>query len=169
MDDSERTFSSEPSSSAMRARAFAWVFTRSCQSTGVFAEAAIVFPLRAMLTAGITRETSPARCPAAWGAAQLSAGIAIRIESNSASPKADGDFVFIKDSPGFTTVSIVVTGGRHKCQRQTGRLLPTLYMLLWAHSADIPSTPKLKYCTAHLVISSPPAAKLFHSAKNPAH
>jgi hypothetical protein len=27
--------------------------------------------------------------------------MAIRIESNSASPKADGDFVFIKDSPGL--------------------------------------------------------------------
>src|SRR5216684_1423014 len=102
MADSEPTFSTEPSSSAMRARAFIWVFTRSCQSTAVFADAVMVFPLRAMLTAGITRETSPARCPAAWGAAQTSAGIAIRNESNKARPKAYGDFVFIEDSPGFT-------------------------------------------------------------------
>src|SRR5690349_13145308 len=99
MDDSEPTLSTEPSSNEMRARAFAWVFTRSCQSTAVFAEAGMVFPLRAMLTAGITRETSPARCPAACGAAQTSAGIEMRKESSSASPKAYGDFIFIKDSP----------------------------------------------------------------------
>src|SRR6266436_3006533 len=102
MDDSEPTFSTEPSSRAMRARAFTCVFTRSCQSTGVFAEALMVFPLRAMLTAGITRETSPARCPAAWGAAHTSAGIDIKNEINRASPKAYGDFVFIEDSPEFT-------------------------------------------------------------------
>src|SRR6266849_8640711 len=102
MDDSEPTFSTEPSSSAMRARAFTWVFTRSCQSTGVFADAVMVFPLRAMFTAGITRETSPARCPAAWGTAQTSAGMEIRNERSKASPKACGDFVFIADSPGFT-------------------------------------------------------------------
>src|SRR4029077_3236521 len=124
MDDSEPTFSTEPSSSAMRARAFTCVFTRSCQSTAVFAEAVMVFPLRAMLTAGITRETSPARCPAAWGAAQTFAGIAIRIESRSASPQAYGDFVFIKDSPGLHPVCIVVTGERRDCQRQTRNLLP---------------------------------------------
>src|SRR6266481_5576942 len=99
MDDSEPTFSTEPSSSAMRARAFTCVFTRSCQSTAVFAEAVMVFPLRAMFTAGITRETSPARCPVAWGAAQTSAGIEIRNESHKASPKAYEDFVFIEDSP----------------------------------------------------------------------
>src|SRR6266852_8008584 len=106
MDDSEPTFSTEPSSSAMRARAFTWVFTRSCQSTGVFADAVMVFPLRAMFTAGITRETSPARCPADWGAAQTSAGIEIRNDSNRASPKAYGDVVFIEDSPGLQPVSI---------------------------------------------------------------
>src|SRR6267143_1523377 len=130
MDDSQPTFSTEPSSSAMRARAFTRVFTRSCQSTAVFAEAVIVFPLRAMFTAGITRETSPARCPAAWGAAQTSAGIEIRNESNTAIPKAYGDFVFIEDSPGFKPVSIVVTGESRTCQRQTRSPLPTLYMLL---------------------------------------
>src|SRR5712692_5017750 len=102
MDDSEPTFSTEPSSSAMRARAFTWVFTRSCQSTAVFADAVMVFPPRAMFTAGITRETSPARSPAAWGAAQTSAGMEIRNESSKASPKACGDFVFIEDSPGST-------------------------------------------------------------------
>jgi len=62
----------------------------------------MVFPLRAMLTAGITRETSPARCPAAWGAAHTSAGIEIKSESDKASPNAHGDFVFIEDSPDFT-------------------------------------------------------------------
>src|SRR5947209_10149901 len=102
MEDSEPTFSTEPSSRAIRARAFTWVFNRSCQSTGVFAEALMVFPLRAMLTAGITRETSPARCPAACGAAQTSAGIDSKNESNRASPKAHGDFVFIEDSPEYT-------------------------------------------------------------------
>src|SRR5437764_14545145 len=102
MDDSEPTFSTEPSSSAMRARAFAWVFTRSCQSTAVFAEAVMVFPLRAMFTAGITRETSPARCPPACGAAQTFAGIAMRNVSNRAIPKAYGDVVFLHDSRGVT-------------------------------------------------------------------
>src|SRR2546421_12289573 len=105
MDDSEHTFSTEPSSSARRARALACVFTSSCQSTAVFAEAVMVFPLRAMFTAGITRETSPARCPAAWGAAQTSAGIAMKNDSDRASPKAYGDFVFIEDSPGVTCPS----------------------------------------------------------------
>jgi hypothetical protein len=55
-----------------------------------------------MFTAGITRDTSPARCPADWGAAEISAGIEIRNESNIAGPKAYGDFVFIEDSPDFT-------------------------------------------------------------------
>src|SRR3982074_1496892 len=110
MDDSEPTFSTEPSSSAIRARAFAWVFTRSCQSTAVFADAVMVLPLRAILTAGIPRETAPARCPAACGAAQTSAGIETRKDSKKASPKAYGDFIFIEDSPDFKPVSIVVTG-----------------------------------------------------------
>src|SRR6266550_7335650 len=104
MDDSEPTFSTNRRP-ARGARALACVFTRSCQSTAVFAEAVMVFPLRAMFTAGITRETSPARCPAAWGAAQTSAGIAMRNDSNRASPKAYGDFVFIEDSPGVTRPS----------------------------------------------------------------
>src|SRR5580692_6617923 len=99
MEDSEPTLSTEPSSRAMRARAFTCVLTRSCQSTTDFVEAVMVFEPRAMLTAGITRETSPARCPAAWGAAQVSAGIVMRNESSKATPKAKGDFVFIGDSP----------------------------------------------------------------------
>src|SRR5258705_9085341 len=102
MDESEPTFSTEPSSSAIRARAFTWVFIRSCQSMAVFADAVMVFPLRAMFTVGITRETSPARWPAAWGAVQTSAGVEMRSESDRASPKAYGDFVFIEDSFGFT-------------------------------------------------------------------
>src|SRR5437773_1593050 len=91
MDDSEPTLNTEPSSSAMRARAFTWVLTRSSQSTEVFADAVMVFPLRAIFTAGITRETSPARCTADWGAAQTSIGIAISNESSKASPKANAD------------------------------------------------------------------------------
>ena len=90
----------------------------------------MVFPLRAMFTAGITRETSPARCPAAWGAAQTSAGIAMKNDSNRASPKAYGDSVFIEDSPALQPVSIVVTDEPRTCQRQTGSGLPTRYMLL---------------------------------------
>src|SRR5258708_39950640 len=87
----------------MHAHAFNWVFTRSCKSTAVFADAVMDFPLRAMFTAGITRDTSPARGPADWGAAQTSAGIEITNERNTASPKAYGDFIFIEDSPCFTT------------------------------------------------------------------
>src|SRR5260370_33101934 len=97
----EPTFSPDPSSSAMRARVFIWVFPRSCQSTAVFADAVVVFPPRAMLTAGITRETSPARAPAACGAAQMSPGIEIRNESSKVSPKAYGDFDVIEDAAGF--------------------------------------------------------------------
>jgi hypothetical protein len=50
-----------------------------------------------MLTAGINRETSPARCPDVWGVAHVSAGITSTNESNTA--RAVGDFVFIEDSP----------------------------------------------------------------------
>src|SRR5437773_9487221 len=99
IDDSEPTRNTEPSSSAMRARAFTWVLTRSSQSTEVFADAVMVFPLRAIFTAGITRETSPARCTADWGAAQTSVGIATSNESSKASPKAKRGFIFIEDSP----------------------------------------------------------------------
>ena len=121
----------------MRARAFAWVFTRSCQSTAVFAEAVMVFPLRAMFTAGITRETSPARCPPAWGAAQTSAGIAMRNDSNRASPKAYGDFVFIEDSPGLAACIYRSYWRAPDLSTLNGEPLPTLYMLLWAHAAGI--------------------------------
>src|SRR6266403_3614520 len=55
-------------------------------------------------------------------------------DSNRASPKAYGDFVFIEDSPGLQPVPIVVTGEPRTCQRQTGSRLPTLYMLLCAHA-----------------------------------
>src|SRR6266576_294925 len=112
MDDSEPTLNTEPSSSAMRARAFTWVLTRSSQSTEVFADAVMVFPLRAIFTTGITRETSPARCTADWGAAQTSVGIATSNESSKASPKANRDFIFIEDSPGFITVRVVSQGSK---------------------------------------------------------
>src|ERR1043166_2905684 len=58
IDDSEPTFKIDPSSNATRARALACVFTTSCQSTTVLAEAEIVFAPRAMLTAGIIRDRS---------------------------------------------------------------------------------------------------------------
>src|SRR5205814_10641902 len=58
---SDLTLSTEPSSSAIRARAFTWVFTMSSQFTTVFAAAEMVLALRAMFTAGMMRETSPAR------------------------------------------------------------------------------------------------------------
>src|SRR5437016_9386396 len=149
MDDSEPTFSTEPSSSAMRARAFTWVFTRSSQSTAVFADALMVFPLRAMFTSGITRETSPARCPAGWGAAQMSAGIAIRDDNNRASPKAYGDFVFIEDSPGFAACIYRSYSGEHPtCQRLTGSALPTPYMLWCAHAPSATHRQNVTRATA---------------------
>src|SRR5205814_8771206 len=89
---SDLTLSTEPSSSAIRARAFTWVFTRSSQFTTVFAAAEMVLALRAMFTAGMMRETSPARCPAACGAAQVSEGMVIKQESSTATPRAHGDF-----------------------------------------------------------------------------
>src|ERR1700686_5122098 len=102
MDDSEPTFSTEPSSSDTRARPFTCVFTRSCQSTTDFGEAVMVFAPRAMFAAGITRETSPARCrPLACGAAHRSIGMAIDKESIEASVKTHGDFVFMEESPGL--------------------------------------------------------------------
>jgi len=79
----------------MRARALAWVFTTSSQSTTVLAAALTFFAPRAMLTAGITRETSPARCPAPCGSARMSAGIASSEDSRAASRQTHGDFVFM--------------------------------------------------------------------------
>src|ERR1700674_2414320 len=98
MEDSEPTFSTEPSSRAIRARPLTWVFTKSCQFTTDFGEAVMDFDPRAMLTAGIRRETSPARCPAPCGAAKVSAGMASRSASETDRPRAQGHFVFIEDS-----------------------------------------------------------------------
>src|SRR5438445_710877 len=117
MDESEPTFSTEPSSSAMRARAFTCVLTRSCQFTIVFAAAGIVFPLRAMFTAGIMRETSPARCPAPCGSAQLSVGRMINQERSTAKPRAHGDFFVILDSPESTAyLSLLLEGAGVNCK-----------------------------------------------------
>src|SRR5205823_12562910 len=79
----------------MRTRALTCVFTRSCQFTAVFAAAGMVLPLRAMFAAGMNRDTSPACCPAACGAAQLLPGMAINQESRTATPRAHGDFFVI--------------------------------------------------------------------------
>src|SRR5271169_767533 len=168
MEDSEPTFSTEPSSSAMRARAFTWVFTRSCQSTAVFAEAVMVFPLRAMLTAGITRETSPARCPAVCGAAQMSAGIAIRSESITASPKADGDFVFIEGSPGRT--SCIYRSYCRALRLSTPNGMPFAHSLhaLVSTPQESRSTAELKDCRSHVVVLFPAAGELFDRGEDAA-
>src|ERR1700730_12846183 len=95
MEDSEPMFRTEPSSSAMRARPLTCVFTRSCQLTTDLVEAVMVFEPRAMLTAGITRATSPARLPMACGTASISAGNTMHTQSNIARARAWGDFVFM--------------------------------------------------------------------------
>src|SRR5207244_13561595 len=116
MEESEPTLSTEPSSSAMRARALTWVFTRSCQFTTVLAAAGMVLPLRARFTAGITRETSPARGPVPAGAAELSQGIATRQESSIAKAMAHGDLlIIILASPRITTLYFIVNGLLHNC------------------------------------------------------
>src|SRR5215831_15589611 len=112
----------------MRARAFTCVFTRSCQFTAVFAAAGMVLPLRAMFTAGITRDTSPARCPTACGSAKLLGGIAIKQERSAAKLRAHGDFFVILDSPRNATLSIVVTGEVEGCQSSVQSPLSTIYM-----------------------------------------
>src|SRR5882762_2394236 len=165
MDDSEPTFSTEPSSSAMRARAFTCVFTRSCQSMAVFAAALMVFPPRAMLTAGITRETSPARCPAACGAAQTSPGVAIRNESNNASPKVYGDFVFIEDSPNLAVCIYRSDWGTSPVNAKQGAYAYSLYALvgtrLWRRSIA-----KMKQRRCHVIMLLPPAGKVFDSGED---
>src|SRR2546422_2208876 len=168
MEDSEPTFSTEPSSRAIRARASTWVFTRSCQSTAVFADAVMVFPLRAMLTAGITRETSPARCPAAWGAAQTSAGIAISNESSSASPKAYGDFVFIEDSPDLAAC-IYRTYWRVPGLSTPNKepLAHSLHVLVGT-SADNHSIAKMKHCRSHVVVLLLPLREILNRLKDAA-
>src|SRR5260370_9658680 len=94
------------------------------------------FDPRSMLTAGIRRETSPARCPAPCGAAKASAGIASRSESETARPRAQGDFVFISRTLlNEIPVSIVVTGECPDCQSYLRDALPTLYMPVQAHAA----------------------------------
>jgi hypothetical protein len=74
------------------------VFTTSCQSTIVFGEAVKDFDPRAIFTAGMTRDTSPALCPVVCGSAKTSNGIAITIAKTQASATARDGFVFIEDS-----------------------------------------------------------------------
>src|SRR5262245_31083866 len=135
MEESEPTLSTDPSSSAIRARAFTWVFTRSCQFTAVFAAAVIVFPLRAMFTAGITRDTSPARCPAACGSAQILEGIATKQERNTATPRTHGDFFFILDSPKDTKAISCCYWRSGNVSIPAEKLLSSLYMAARAHHA----------------------------------
>src|SRR4029077_8533889 len=167
MDDSDPTFSTDPSSSAIRARAFTWVFTRSCQSTAVLADAAMVFPLRAILTAGITRETSPARCPAACGPAQTSAGIEMRRDSDKASPKAYGDFVFIKDSPRFIDcIYRSYWRARDLSTQSEGRFAHSLYAFVGTCRRS-GSVTKMKQRRSHIVMLLPPTGKTIHGGENP--
>src|SRR5450755_2322638 len=111
MEDSEPTFNTEPSSSAMRARPLTWVLTRSCQSTTDLVEAVMVFEPRAMLTAGMTRATSPARVLADCGAAKMSVGMAMHRERSSVRTKncEDRDFVGMKGRSFGKVLSTVVT------------------------------------------------------------
>src|SRR5215475_15506246 len=115
IEEPEPTFRTDPSSSAMRARPSVWVFTTSSQSTAVLVEALMFFCPRAMLTAGIMRETSPARWPAACGSA--AAGKHSRNDIRNADPQAHGDFVFIADLlREFFFLPTLVTGAARHCQ-----------------------------------------------------
>ena len=126
MEDCEPTFSTEPSSSAMRARPFTWVFTRSSQFTADFAEAVTVFDPRAILTAGITRATSPARVLELCGAALTFAGMAMHNDSKDAKAKAHGDLVFIEGHSWARELSTVVTGDGRKCQLKIRKRCPVV-------------------------------------------
>src|SRR5262249_35172439 len=94
----------------------------------------IVLPVRAMLTAGITRETSPARCPAACGAAKASAGTIMSQERSITSPTAHGDFLFILDSPSGNCLYLLwLLEGSAVSIAKPG-CLPTFYMTAWTHA-----------------------------------
>src|SRR4029077_4161094 len=95
MEDSDPTFSTDPSSSAMRARALACVLTTSSQSTTVFAEALIVLEPRAIFTVGITRETSPARWPGVSAATASSPRMQRHAHIGHTRRQGYGDFLFI--------------------------------------------------------------------------
>jgi hypothetical protein len=104
------------------------VLTTSCQSTAVFAEAVIVFPVRAILTAGITRETSPARWLGVSGAATTSPGMLNIVDKRNARPQAYGDFIFrIGDSPEFNAAMLFVTGAFAGCQFDFPTQFPMRY------------------------------------------
>src|SRR5208337_2340024 len=94
-EESEPTFSTEPSSRETLARALACVLTTSCQTTTVLVKALMDLEPRAMLTAGITREISPARWSAGAGVAPRSPGTAIAYDIRHAKATRNGDFVFI--------------------------------------------------------------------------
>src|SRR5262249_52296068 len=102
--------STDPSSSAMRARPLTCVFTRSFQFTADFGDAVMFLEPRAMLTAGMTRETSPARSVPLWGSAETTGDVIRQTDTSMARPQTCEDFVFIKGSPEWVSVSFVVTG-----------------------------------------------------------
>src|SRR5215470_68606 len=86
----------------MRARPLVWVLTTSSQSTAVLLEAWMLFWPRAMLTAGIMRETSPARWPALCGSAAAPPGTHSNSDNRNADRRTRGEFVFIAfSSKGF--------------------------------------------------------------------
>jgi hypothetical protein len=82
-----------------------------------------------MLTAGITRETSPARCGVS-GEAIISFGLHSSADKQNAIAQAYGDFiVFIEDSPELIAVTIFVTGAPPHCQFEFPRTFPARYLI----------------------------------------
>jgi len=78
-----------------------------------------------MLTAGITREMSPARCPAAWER-QMSAGIAI--ERKQYCSRWGTRLRLHQGLSWFTACIYCSTGGRRICHAKRGTFWPTLYI-----------------------------------------
>jgi hypothetical protein len=81
-----------------------------------------------MLTAGITRETSPARCGVS-GAATISFALQSSADKQIATMQACGDFiVFIEGSPDLIAVTIFVTEAPPHCQFEFLSALPKRYL-----------------------------------------
>src|SRR5712664_2171922 len=166
MDDSEPTFSTEPSSSAMRARAFTWVFTRSCQSTAVFADAVMDFPLRAMFTAGITRDTSPARGPADWGAPKHRPGSELQTEGKTATRRHTGT------SSSSTTLLVLqpvsIVWRPRDLSTPNGEPFDHSVHALVSTRRRHHSTAKMEQCRSHIVMLLLSAGKTLDGGEDPA-
>jgi len=112
----------------MRARAFTWVLTRSCQFTTDFGEAVMDFGPRAMLTAGISRENFSSALTALAALPEWSAGIASRTRTRQPEQGCRGTASSSRTLLSGISVSIVVTGERQDCQSYSRNTLPTRYM-----------------------------------------